>query len=64
MSTRLIRLPEVMRIVGLRRSAIYQRVAAGTFPPPVSIGARAVAWASDAIDAWIADRIAQSRKGA
>jgi len=63
METRLLRLPEVMRVVGLRRSAIYARVAQGTFPRPISIGARAVAWSSDAISAWVADRIAQSGEG-
>jgi len=46
---------------GLSRSSIYARVAAGTFPRPIAIGPRAVAWPSDAIDAWIGDRIRESR---
>jgi hypothetical protein len=33
------------------------RVAAGTFTRPIAIGPRAVAWPSDAIDAWIGERI-------
>jgi prophage regulatory protein len=54
---RLLRLKEVETRVGLRRSAIYAAIQRGTFPPGVKISARASAWASSAIDAWIADRI-------
>lgn len=58
----LLRLPAVKARVGLCRSSIYARVAEGTFPAPVSLGARAVAWDSRAVDAWIADRIANGPK--
>ena len=56
-TTSLLRLPTVRARTGLSRSSIYARVAAGTFPRPVAIGPRAVAWPSDAIDAWIGERI-------
>jgi prophage regulatory protein len=56
-TTSLLRLPTVRARTGLSRSSIYARVAAGTFPRPISIGPRAVAWPSDAIDAWIGERI-------
>ena len=36
---------------GLPRSTIYARVADGTFPPPIRIGARAVAWIDHELDA-------------
>lgn len=58
----LIRLPQVRQRVGLCRSSIYARIAGGTFPAPVSLGARAVAWDSRAVDAWIASRIAEASK--
>lgn len=58
----ILRRKEVERRVGLSRSTIYLRVARGEFPSPISLGVRAVGRPSDAIDAWIADRIAQSRK--
>ena len=58
----LLRLPAVKARCGLGRSSIYNRIAEGTFPAPVSLGARAVAWPSTAIDAWIADRIAHGPK--
>lgn len=52
-STQLLRLPAVKDRTGLGRSTIYALVAAGRFPAPVPIAARAVAWDSRAIDKWI-----------
>lgn len=56
MQRSLLRLPTVIERVGLCRSSLYRRVAEGTFPPPIKLGARAVAWDSCAIDAWIEAR--------
>ncbi len=57
----LLRLPEVERMTGKKRSAIYSEIQSGTFPPPVKIGEgeRASAWVSSEIQAWIASRIAK-----
>ena len=57
-----LRLPDVKRQVGLGRSAIYEKVKRGEFPAPVSLGARAVAWLSDEIAAWMDARVDASRK--
>lgn len=54
---RLLRLPEVRHRVALSRSSIYDRIKAGTFPPPVRIGARAVAWPESRVEAWIRERV-------
>ena len=51
--SRLIRLKEVMHRTGMKRSTIYARVKAGTFPPNFKIGERAAAWNEKDIDAWI-----------
>jgi prophage regulatory protein len=48
----LMRLPQVMREVGLCRSSIYAAVSQGRFPSPVKIGLRAVACRADEIEAW------------
>ena len=53
---RLLRRPAVESLVGLRRAAIYDLMARGQFPRPVRIGARAVAWRSADIAAWITSR--------
>jgi prophage regulatory protein len=57
----LLRLPAVRARVGLGRTAIYDGIAAGTFPAPIRLGRRCVAWPSTEIDAWIAARIAEAR---
>ena len=59
--TRIVRLPDVQARTGLSRSTIYVRVAAGSFPKPVHLGARAVGWIESEVDAWIRQQIAASR---
>jgi prophage regulatory protein len=58
---RLLRLSEVLCRTGLSRSAVYAGMKNETFPTSISLGARTVAWAESAIDAWIAERVAASR---
>jgi len=60
---RLMRLPEVCRICGLSRSEIYRLISLFRFPRSVPLGARAVAWDWDEVQAWISERIA-ARKAA
>lgn len=54
---RMLRRKEVERITARSCSAIYDGMARGTFPKPVKIGARAVAWPESAIRTWIAERM-------
>jgi len=56
-----LRLPEVKRRTGLSRSSIYLRIKAGHFPPPVSLGGRAVGWVEEEVENWARDRIRESR---
>ena len=48
---------EVSEKTRLQKSAIYQRMAAGTFPKPVRLGPKAIGWVEYEIDAWIQARI-------
>lgn len=50
---RLLRLPEVMNRVGLRRSTIYQRMNEGRFPRCRSLGPKSSVWVEAEIDAWV-----------
>lgn len=50
MSYQLLRRHAVESLTGLRRSAIYQRIAEGLLPRPVSLGRRAVAWPANEIE--------------
>ncbi len=56
-SDRLLRLPEVERLTGLRRSAIYEQMRGGIFPRSVKTGQRTAAWPESAVQSWIADRM-------
>ena len=50
---RLLRLPEVIARVGLKRSAIYQRMSEGRFPKSRSLGPKCAVWVESEIDDWI-----------
>jgi prophage regulatory protein len=62
MANVVLRLPAVKERTGLSRSTIYLRVAQGQFPAPVSLGARAVGWIASEVDAWLAQKITESRE--
>jgi prophage regulatory protein len=53
-----LRLPQVCSRIGLGRSTILALVKERVFPEPVKLSARAVAWSSNAVQAWIDQRIA------
>lgn len=52
---RLLRLPEVITRVGLKRSAIYQRMSEGRFPKSRSLGPKCAVWVEAEIEDWIAE---------
>lgn len=54
---RLIRLPEVLRLTGMCRSALYEQMSRGQFPRSIKIGPRAASWSAREVRSWISDRI-------
>lgn len=60
----ILRRKQVEARTGLARSTIYDRIKAGTFPAPISLGEKAVGWIESEIDAWLNARIQESRKAA
>ncbi len=58
----IIRLPQVIQRTALSRSNIYAKMKSGDFPSSISLGARAIGFLSNEIDAWIEARIAFSRQ--
>lgn len=59
LSVRLLRLPDVEQLTGLRKSSIYAYMGKERgcgFPVPVRIGARAVAWRESDVLGWISSR--------
>ena len=55
-SRKLRKLPWVEDATGLKKSSIYKKMAEGTFPRPVRLSSRAVAWKSDDVERWIDER--------
>jgi prophage regulatory protein len=64
MSEKILRLPGVIDRTGLKRTSIYDQIAAGTFPKQVKIGPRAVGWYQSAIDEWIRQRGENTKRAA
>jgi prophage regulatory protein len=60
-SLQILRLPQVCKVTGLRRSMIYQLEAEQRFPNRIKIGIRAVGWIESEVQVWVARRIAASR---
>lgn len=60
---RLLRMPQVLDRVGLKKTVVYDRIKSGTFPKPVKLGS-ASRWPENEIDAWIIDQIEQQRRAA
>ena len=52
----IVRIAGVMARTGLPRSSLYAQVKRGDFPRPIKLGARAVGWRVEDVDAWIAAR--------
>jgi prophage regulatory protein len=58
---RLVRLPEVLRLTGLCRSALYDQMSQGEFPRAIKIGPRAASWSLRSVHHWISQRAGESQ---
>lgn len=54
---RIVRLAEVKKLTGVSRSFIYKGIKEGTFPAPISLGARAIGWECHQIEIWIQNKL-------
>jgi prophage regulatory protein len=61
-SRRLIRKPELRRLVPYSDTTIWRKEKAGQFPRRVQLSPTAVAWFEDEILAWIQSRVRQAGK--
>ena len=57
-----LRLPKVKAVTGLSKSTLYELIRANSFPAPVRLGARTVAWVASEVNQWAAERILSSRR--
>lgn len=51
---RLLKLPQVESLVGLKKSKIYALIQSGQFPVPVKVG-RASSWLEGEVQTWISE---------
>jgi predicted DNA-binding transcriptional regulator AlpA len=56
-----LRLPEVKGMTGLSKSSLYALIQEKSFPKPVRLGTRAVAWVRSEVRQWAFERISASR---
>ncbi|MBN9617676.1 MAG: AlpA family transcriptional regulator [Acidobacteriales bacterium] len=56
-----LRLPEVKAVTGLSKTTLYTLIREKSFPAPVQVGPRAVAWVRSEVKQWAANRVLASR---
>ena len=61
MKEKLLRLPEVLRRTGFGRSHIYNLINQEEFPKQIQISSGAVAWLESEFEAWMNNKIQESR---
>lgn len=52
-----LRLPQVLKAVGVGRSTVWRWCKEGYFPAPVRLGPRVVAWRASDVSEWAATRV-------
>lgn len=59
--TKLISLSQVSGLVGLKKSAIYMRIAEGNFPSPIKLSSRCSRWSLVEIQEYIEKAVAERK---
>ena len=54
---RFLRIKEVERRVGLKKSSIYALIKAGKFPSQIKLSERSSGWTDSSISSWIRERV-------
>jgi len=56
---RIIRKPELLKMVGLSDATVWRMERAGKFPRRVQLGASAVGWLDSEIESWFASKASE-----
>ena len=56
---RILRVQDVLRQLGISKTALYNMLAAGDFPKQIRMGPKSVGWLAHEVDAWLAARMAE-----
>lgn len=57
---RVLRLRQVLQIVGLSKSTVYARIREGSSPKSISLGGMSVGWIESEVNDWVSARISVS----
>ena len=53
---RILRVKDVVELLGVSRSTLYSWISSGIFPRPARLGPNVVGWPATAIEEWLRDR--------
>lgn len=55
-TSRIVRIPEASKRIGLSRASIYRLMAIGAFPKALKLSERAIGWKEEDLNDWLASR--------
>ncbi len=55
-----LRLPEVSKRIGFKKTKIYKEIKANNFPKPIPLGSKSVGWLESEIHKWQEEKIMSS----
>ena len=58
---RLLRLRDVLAIVGMSRAHVYNLIKQGLFPRPIALGSNCARWVQSEVQTWVDDSIVTAR---
>ena len=58
-SKRILKLPQVEEVTGLRRDSIYRLAREGKFPRPIKLSEKSSGWIEHEVQAFLDERIAE-----
>lgn len=58
---KILRLPQVIEMIGMSKSSIYLAISNGNFPKPIKLSERSVGWTANDIENFIERKIQESR---
>lgn len=53
----ILRMNELVKRVGLKKSTIYALIKKGQFPKPIALGLRGSGWVEDEVHDWVVARL-------
>jgi prophage regulatory protein len=59
MTKKILRMPNLIKKIGLSKPTIYRLIKNGDFPPHTRLTQRSVGWVEEDIDIWLDGRVAE-----